>query len=493
MKKLLRLVVTLAVIAFSSVPAAPAEAAGMSVKITSFGSSNKVTDHAVEFSIEYVGGLADTAKSCVNLMDSLGSDLTFDFTVDSTTQAYPTDYFEIQDAYLSSTAIRCNYSSNTGFAIFDEAAESKPVSMTVSWKSNPVVSVSGVLLNPNFPGSLTITQPTRGAEIHGVTSVFFESVGGQGRKMQDLEAYVCKVKCGYGTIPIQVMPRVLVGDNGSQMDGFAMLADDGTVKIYFEGTGIFEVRLVAHFGAVGAESSVFVNVVSSVSETLLSWNDASDLVHSSSARIGIAAKINCGNAKLISGVNRNCSASVNTNPNPADYLPGQVTSITTQVPVKVSTSRNGQPFKVVKTMTISTQSSKPVSVSVPRNTKTFTVRLTIDGYSYDGNYYSNNSYSDASWGPPPTSIKMSVSPTVFWGKAFTISISSSKVANGSCRVLQNNISSIANFRLYRGRGSATAKVVWGGGVGSQVFIPLFAYCTVGGAKTMAYAYTTGVR
>lgn len=470
------------------VPVMPASAASMSVKIIKFGNSNFVTDRAVTFSIEYSGGPADTANSCADLMKTLGYDFTFDFTVDGQTESEPTSYFDVKDAALSATSIRCDYSTNMGFGAFQDTDESKPISMSVSWKSSPIISVSGTLLNPNFPGSITITNPTRGAEIRGFTTVSYSGNGGQNRTMQDLQVYVCSIKCEYGTIPMQVIPRVRVGQtNGDYMDGYAAISDDGTLKVYFKKTGINEIRLRAHYGEVGAVSSVFVNVVSTINDTQIPWQDALDMMQYSSDRVGFAANMDCVNSNLSLGVNRTCTVSV------GPYPSYSYDSLKTQVPVTFSTSTNGGSFKVVKKMTLSTNTPTKVSIPVPKTLKTFTIRMSIDDYVDDGNYYSRNGVSDSSWGPPPTSIQMSVNPTVFWGQQFKISISSNKKASGSCRVLQSNISTISSFKISNGRGSGTAKVVWGGGVGSRITIPLFAYCTIGGVNAMAYSYTTGVR
>ena len=119
--------------------------------------------------------------------------------------------------------------------------------------------------------------------------------------------------------------------------------------------------------------------------------------------------------------------------------------------------------------------------------------MSIKGYDQYTNEYSRESTDDEEWGPPPTGISVSAPSTVRWGQSFKISVKSNKASNGSCRILLNNTSTVASFRLTKGKGSANVKIVWPGAVGSRAMLGLFAYCNVGGVNVTGYGYATGIR
>jgi hypothetical protein len=462
-----------------------AKAAGLNARVTSFGVNNEISNHAVDFTVEFSGGQADKSNSCSSLIQAIEKDLGFEFTIEGQRATWKARDFAISDGAISANALTCGFKGKFAIATFDETEESTSVIMSVLMVDTALASAQGKLLNPNFLGMLTITSPTRGQNVSGYTNVAFSTYGGAGKRFDSLFISICKQECYNGSQAIQLLPSY---KEGSDSSGFAALEDDGSISAYFVGSGIFEIKLRAMFGSIKAENSVFVNVQKSLEQTVIPWESALSLINNPDVSLGLTSELDCGNSSLTWNKARNCTIKVETK-----TYSNNTSLLNAEVPVAISTSLNGGAYRVVKRLKVQAGKSTPLSVPVAKTGNSFAIQIAIEGYASTGGSFSSNASDVESWGPPPASISMSVPSSIQWGKAFKISISSKKNAKGSCKILQNNISTIATINIVNGKGSTQTKLVWGGGIGSTVTLPLFAYCTIGGANSTAYRYTIGVR
>jgi hypothetical protein len=462
-------------------PVMPAEASTIQAKVVSLGSENKMTDRSIKFVVEYTGGKAATTSSCSALMTSVWGEMLFVFKTGDFEKEAPTTWFNSKDIAVSSTTLRCEHWTNVYMYPFEENIESMPTTLTVKWLSSVITSAQGTLVNPDFKGTLNITSPTRGETVGAITTLRYNTYGGAGRVTSEVKVKICRSKCEYANELMQLWPTFKYG---SYNNGTATYTKAGEIRVAFDGGGIFEILLLNYYGSVRQESSVLVNVDPSSKSKPTPWGEVLSLISSKGAGVGLSSSLDCGKSALTWGKARACSMRIVSKPG---------LELNTVVPVTVSTRLNDGDFKAVKSFDVQTNETISISVPVAKSGKSFVIRMTIDGYDQYTNEYSRESTADEEWGPPPLGISVSAPSTVRWGQSFKISVTSNKSGNGSCRVLLNNLSTVASFKLSKGKGSATAKVVWPGPVGSKAMLGLFAYCTVGGVNVTGYGYATGIR
>jgi hypothetical protein len=463
-----------------------ASASSLQIRLSSFGVSNQVTDGSITFSVDFSGGPADTAASCAALMADIGDKVTFDFTVSGQVDSEPSAYFDVTNAGITGTSLSCVFKSNLLVAHMDSTVESIPTTFALSWSGSPVISHSGVILNPSYQGNVTISSPTRGAVLQGWSPLSYQIDAGAGRAVSAISISLCSIKCYNGATYAQVYPNLEYND-GTAGDGFVSRGTLTGVNVFFTTTGLYEVRVRAQMGEVVTNQSVFVNVASAMKDTPIPTDVALNLINSASQSVGLNSKLNCGSATLVAGASRTCEFTT-----VGDSRYREEGAVMTTVSGSVFTSLNGGPF--TPALRFQATTGVPVTFKVPvgKNVKTFVVRTYIDGYVATEGYY-RASYQEASWGPAPTSISINAPSLVRWGAPLKISITSNKKLNGTCKVALNNSNVITSFKLLSGKGSGVAKLVWGGGVGSSVSLPLFAYCSVGGVAATSFIAITGVR
>ena len=479
-KELLRLlaIVFAAILGMASVT--PAHAASIEAKIVSLGTENRMTDRSIKLVVEYSGGQASTASSCSALMTSVWGELTFVFKTGDYEQEAPTRWFNSKDLSVSATALRCEHWTNVQMYPFESNTESMPTTVSLKWQSSMIASAQGALVNPSFIGTLNITSPTRGETVNGYTTLKYNAYGGAGRVADEVKIKICKSKC-YTHELMQLWP---VFKYGGFNDGTATFIKTGEIKVFFEGSGIFEVLLFNNFGSVRQESSVLVNVDRSTPSKPTPWEEVLSAISSKTAGMGLTSNLDCGKTALTWGKSRSCSIGI---------VSKSGILLNTIAPITISTSLNGGDFKTVEKLSLQTNLTTTISVPVANSGKSFAIRMSIDGYEKYINEYSREGTAEAEWKPPPAGVSVSVPSTVRWGQSFTISITSNKSGNGSCRILLNNLSTVANIKLTKGKGSAKAKIVWAGPVGSSTRLGLFAYCNVGGVSITGYGYAAGIR
>lgn len=464
----------------------PANAANMQIRLLSFGANDRITDGDIKFTMDFAGGEADSANSCATLVANLGEHFAFDFSTAAGLESAPSNYFDVADGAISATSLTCIFTSNIFVGHLDSSQESTAVVFRVLWDGNAVLSHAGQILNPNYKGHVTISTPVRGQNIQGWAPIKYNLDVGAGRTVDSVSISLCESKCGYGADEAKVYPN-LENHDGSAGGGFVGAGTTTGVNAFFTSTGIYEVRVRVRVGEVVSDASVFVNVTSALNSTPIPIDTALALINSASQSIGLDSKLDCGSAPLTAGSLRACQFSLFGSSGRLE-----AGNLMTTASVSVYSSLNGGSFTLVKKIQATTDSPVAVSVPVGKSMKSFAIRTYIDGYvATEGAYRA--AYQEAVWGPPPTTISLAVQSLIRWGVPFKISITASKKLNGSCKIAQNNLSVISAFKLVAGKGAGTAKVLWAGGLGSTITLPLFAYCNVGGVNASAFKMISGIR
>lgn len=443
----------------------PAEASGMTLRLDSFGENDAVRPSNLSFVIEFNGGPAATAQNCSDLGRSIGSDLSFDFSLDGVTKTVPSASFAFQDKSVSSSGLTCTLTGNLYFGPWSPSVESKPLLLSIKLVGAQPITHVGKLINPDFPGVLQILSPTKGQEISGFVSLDVNAHGAENALPDYLRVTACRVAvCEYGlTQEVELYPK-LSADRNLAAGYLAFDEISNQFVIDFTTTGLVQIEVYGEFNGVWNSQKTLVNVKSDIQQTSVPWNAIHELVDKGVLQLGL--RMDCGNSYLKVGVSQKCTLSFE-NPHAMST-----------VPIFLATSADGA--KAKELATISLRTDQKTTVTVPVRTKATQLQVFAMPLGAPSAYASNR--IDA----PPPKLTLTAPASVRSGKAFKFTLTIATKNYMKCVLYRDDPRvAVAYFQIESGSVASTAVLKLSSSQARQEYAMLLVVCYPGNGQLEA--------